>query len=111
MDEAFRQTVASFEGTVAIGASSVATADQLHLALKGSGQALYVGLAEDAFIVASEAYGLDEETPSYFRMDGEATGGQVVVLSKQAAGTVEGIRRLAYAGQELPVEQQEIHTA
>ena len=37
--------------------------DQLLLALRGSGQALYVGLAEDCFVVASEPYGLVEETP------------------------------------------------
>ncbi len=43
----------------------------LLLALRGSGQALYVGLAEDAFLVASEPYGLVEETATYLRMDGE----------------------------------------
>ncbi len=45
--------------------------DELLLALRGSGQALYVGLAEDAFVVASEPYGLVEETATYLRMDGE----------------------------------------
>ena len=43
---AFRDTVASFEGSVAIGASAAADPDQLLLALRGSGQALYVGLAD-----------------------------------------------------------------
>ncbi len=60
--EAFRATAATLEGSVAIGASAVAAPDQLFLALRGSGQALYVGLAEDAFVVASEPYGLVEET-------------------------------------------------
>ena len=36
--------------------------NQLLLALRGSGQALYVGLCEDAYIVASEPYGVVEET-------------------------------------------------
>ena len=36
--------------------------DSLLLALRGSGQALYVGLAEDMFVVASEPYGLVEES-------------------------------------------------
>ena len=58
VDEAFRETVASFEGSVAIGASVADAPDRLHFALRGSGQALYIGLAEDAFIVASEPYGL-----------------------------------------------------
>jgi glucosamine--fructose-6-phosphate aminotransferase (isomerizing) len=101
--DAFRETVRSFEGSVAILASLAPTPDQLHLALRGSGQALYVGLAEDCSIVASEPYGLVEETPRYIRMEGEATGGQVVVLTRGAAGSLEGIERLAYDGTPAPV--------
>ena len=52
---------------------------QLLLALRGSGQGLYVGLADDCFIVASEPYGVVEETARYVRMDGEH-GGEIVVL-------------------------------
>jgi len=107
-DEAFRQTVGSFDGSVAIAASVAATPDRLCLALKGSGQGLYVGLAEDAFVVASEPYGLVEETSRYMRMDGEATGGQVVILDAKGAGTIEGVRRLAYDGTALPVGLDEV---
>ncbi len=64
--------------------------DQLYLALCGSGQSLYIGLAEDAFVVASEPYGLVEETARYVRMDGEATQGQVVALRRAGAGTSGG---------------------
>ena len=60
--EAFRRTVAEFEGSVAIGAAAADAPDQVYLALRGSGQALYVGLADDLFIVASEPYGVVEET-------------------------------------------------
>ena len=69
--EAFRRTVDVLEGSVAIGASVSGLPGDLLLALRGSGQALYVGLAEDAFLVASEPYGLVEETAIYVRMDGE----------------------------------------
>jgi glucosamine--fructose-6-phosphate aminotransferase (isomerizing) len=114
--EAFRRTVAEFEGSVAIGASAADAADQLFLALRGSGQALYIGLAEDAFIVASEPYGLVEETSRYLRMDGEAKGpkgheGQIVVLERSEAGTVEGITRLTYDGSPMPVSEDELTTA
>ncbi|HVM65064.1 MAG TPA: SIS domain-containing protein, partial [Acidimicrobiales bacterium] len=101
--DAFRETVASFEGSVAVLASLAPTPDRLHLALRGSGQALYVGLAEDCFVVASEPYGLVEVTPRYIRMEGEATGGQVVVLDRSRAGEFEGIERLAYDGAATPV--------
>jgi glutamine---fructose-6-phosphate transaminase (isomerizing) len=116
-DEAFRSTVASFQGSVAIGASVSATPGRLYLALRGSGQALYVGVAEDAFIVASEPYGLVEEASRYLRMDGETPmgrsgeSGQVVVLDRDGAGELEGIRRLAYDGTELPVREDDLTTA
>jgi glucosamine--fructose-6-phosphate aminotransferase (isomerizing) len=120
LDEAFRRTVASLEGSVAIAATNGVAPERLHLALRGSGQALYVGLAEDAFIVASEPYGLVEETSTYVRMDGEtpanpenptASRGQVLVLDGARAGTVEGIRRLAYDGTEVPVAATDPETA
>ncbi len=117
--EAFRRSVASFEGSVAIGAASADNPGQLMLALRGSGQALYVGLAEDAFIVASEPYGVVEETSRFVRMDGESavtpdqpmSRGQVFVLSEHGAGEIEGIRRFAYDGTDLPVAEREIVTA
>src|SRR6266508_4526568 len=88
--EAFRRTVSELDGSVAIAAHTVAAPGQLLLALRGSGQSLNVGLTEDAFLVASEPYGLVAETDTYIRMDGEATAveadgtagvkGQIVVL-------------------------------
>jgi len=110
--EAFRRTVASFEGSVAIAACTAAAPNKLQLALRGSGQALYVGLAEDAFIVASEPYGVVEETHDYVRMDGETPGnpenpnasrGQIIELDGDLAGTVDGMLRKAYDGTDLPV--------
>ncbi|HVW33207.1 MAG TPA: SIS domain-containing protein, partial [Acidimicrobiia bacterium] len=109
--EAFRRTVATFEGSVAIAANAAADPDSVLLALRGSGQALYIGLADGAFVVASEPYGVVEETPCYLRMDGEATGGQVVVLHRHGAGTLAGLERLAYDGTPLPVAPDEITIA
>ncbi len=96
--EAFRSTVASFEGSVAIALQSAADPDCLLLAQRGSGQALYVGLAPDMFVVASEPYGVVAECGSYLRLDGEtmvdpgnpASQGQVVVLDRRRAGTLGG---------------------
>ncbi|MCU1460740.1 MAG: glucosamine 6-phosphate synthetase, contains amidotransferase and phosphosugar isomerase domain [Acidimicrobiales bacterium] len=109
--EAFRATVAEFHGSVAIGAHAADAPGHIMLALRGSGQGVYVGLADDAFLVASEPYGLVEETSRYLRMDGETTGGQVVVLDGAAAGTIAGISRLAYDGTALPVADEEIVAA
>jgi glutamine---fructose-6-phosphate transaminase (isomerizing) len=111
VEDAFRSSVARFEGSVAIGASTAEAPDQLYLALRGSGQSLYVGLAEDAFIVASEAYGLVEETNTYMRMDGESSHGQIVVLDRNGAGTLDAVRRVGYDGIDVPVEFPELRTA
>ena len=116
-DDAFRNTVATLEGSVAIGSLLADDPGSLYLALRGSGQALYVGLAEDAFVVASEPYGLVEETTAYLRLDGEtpsdperagATRGQVVVIDSAGAGDLTGIRRMAYDGTPLPVTEADL---
>ena len=118
--EAFRRTVAECEGSVAVAACTAGSPDRLQLALRGSGQALYVGLADDAFIVASEPYGVVEETSRYLRMDGEAvasggnssTGrGQIVELDAGRAGLLEGVARHSYDGTSLPVASEELATA
>src|SRR6478752_1662412 len=119
-DVAFRDAVASFEGSVAIGAHTSAAPDRAFFALRGSGQGLYVGIAEDAFVVASEPYGLVEETHTYLRLDGETPAnpdnpggsrGQLVVLDATRAGTIDGIARIAYDGTPLPVTAADLVTA
>ncbi|HAP74585.1 MAG TPA: glucosamine-6-phosphate synthase, partial [Acidimicrobiaceae bacterium] len=116
MAEAFRLTVAEFEGSVAIAAQAADRPDEVYLALRGSGQALYVGLGDDMFLVASEPYGVVEETMRYVRVDGETASpsgsrGQVFVLDGRQAGTLEGIRRMAYDGSDLPLADSEVVTA
>ena len=117
--EAFRRSVASFEGSVAIGAAATDQPDRLMFALRGSGQGLFVGVAEDLFIVASEPYGVVEETSTYFRLDGEGSStaalteskGQIVVLDGALAGDLSGVTRLAYDGTVLPISATELVTA
>jgi glutamine---fructose-6-phosphate transaminase (isomerizing) len=117
--EAFRRTVSLFEGSVAIAAASAQEPERLLLAQYGSGQALYVGLAENAFVVASEPYGVVEETSQYVRLDGEtpadpqrpSSRGQIVVLDAGRAGELEGLTRLSYDGTELPWSPSEVVTA
>ncbi len=118
--DAFRETAASLEGSVAVAATEADQPDALFLALRGSGQALYVGLAEDAFLVASEPYGLVEETQTYLRLDGDtpadptraaATRGQIVIVAEPHAGTLEGITRLSYDGTPLALHETDLQVA
>ena len=116
VEEAFRRTVAEFEGSTAVAAATAVAPGQLLLSLRGSGQGLFVGLADDLFLVASEPYGLVAECDRYLRMDGEtpaipgdpASRGQIVALEREAAGTLAGIRRFDYQGNELPVGEVEL---
>ncbi len=116
-EEAFRRSVAQMEGSVAIGAQLADHADRLLFALRGSGQALYLGLGEDLYVVASEPYGLVEVADRYLRLDGETpsdpanpTGsrGQLLGLRASGAGTLEGVTRCSYDGTELPVGPEEL---
>lgn len=120
LDEAFRSSVDSFDGSVAIALTGKKDPNLLHLAQRGSGQALYVGLSEDTFIVASEPYGLVELTCDYIRLDGEtpvdehdpsSARGQIVKLDARHAGKLEGIQRFSYDGRELPLSESEVAVA
>lgn len=114
---AFRETVSEMEGSVAIAAHVAAQHDRLLLALRGSGQALYVGLGADVFVVASEPYGLVEEADRYLRLDGEtpsnpanptASRGQIVELRADHAGELDGVTRWSYDGTELPFAEADV---
>ncbi len=118
--EAFRTTVSTFEGSMAIASHCADEPQKLSLALRGSGQAIYVGIADNAYVVASEPYGVVEEAAHWLRMDGEtpanpqhpiSTAGQILELDASLAGTVEGITRLAYDGTKLPILENEIINA
>ncbi len=115
LDEAVRKAMTTFEGSTAIGVSSASAPHDLHLALRGSGQGVYIGLAEDAFIIASEPYGVVEDATRYLRMDGEALAhagnpgsqGQIVRLTGAAAGEASSVLRVSYDGTSLPVTDEE----
>ncbi|MGA1258663.1 MAG: SIS domain-containing protein [Ilumatobacteraceae bacterium] len=117
--DAFRETVASFDGSVAIAAASADEPDTLLLALKGSGQGLCVGLADNRYVVASEPYGVVEETQRYVRMDGESLAhpdrpssrGQIMALDGSRAGSPDGVTLQAYDGTVLAVGEGNTLTA
>ncbi len=118
--EAFRRTVSAFEGSLAIGAATGDVPDRLLLALRGSGQGLYLGIAEDAYVVASEPYGVVEVATDFVRMDGEtpadlespeASRGQIIELDGALAGTLEGVTRRSYDGRLLPITVEDLTRA
>jgi glucosamine--fructose-6-phosphate aminotransferase (isomerizing) len=109
LKDAFVATVTQFEGSVAIATVSASEPDRVMLALRGSGQGMCIGLAEDSFIVASEPYGTVEETTSLVRMDGER--GEIIELRATAAGRLAGMNRFLYDGTEAPVTDADVTSA
>ena len=113
---AFRRAVVELDGSVAIASSTAEDPRRLLLALRGSGQSLYVGLADDAYVVASEPYGVVGEARRYVRMDGDAGSGpsgvrgQVIALDGDATG-LDALRRWSYDGTPLPLDPADVHTA
>ncbi len=134
---AFSSTVNDLEGSVAIAAHTQAAPRCLMLALRGSGQALYVGANDNAYIVASEPYGLVEEVDHYLRMNGEASAdrnnpvgsrGQIILLdpdnltgltnltnrteqNPEALARLQAVDRYSFDNSQLPVAKDEITTA
>ncbi|MDQ1277556.1 MAG: hypothetical protein QG555_596, partial [Thermodesulfobacteriota bacterium] len=117
--EAFRKALNDFEGSHAIAMSSSIEPGKIFLALKGSGQAIYVGINPDGYIFASELYGLVEGTPFFVKMDGEKsstsgrteTNGQIFILAQDSPGGVDGIRACYYDGTPLLLTQSDVQRA
>lgn len=113
MREAFCQTVSQCEGSIAVVMHNSLEPKKIYLALRGSGQALFVGLCRYGYVFASELYGIVEQTQRFFRMDG--SGGQILILEANGSGKVEAIEAMSFEGepiqlQDLPIQNAEITT-
>ncbi len=117
--EAFRLAVNAFEGSHAIAMTSNTEPGKVFLALKGSGQSIYVGLAPEEYIFSSELYGLVEGTPFFLKMDGEKSSsdddpgasGQIFILEQNSQGGLTGIRSLFYDGTALSLGNDSMQKA
>ncbi|WP_035241738.1 SIS domain-containing protein [Desulfobacter vibrioformis] len=110
IEEAFRLAVNEFEGSHAISMHTDLAPGKLFLAQKGSGQAIFVGIAPDHYIAASELYGVVEETRHYIKLNGEEKG-QIVILDQRSAGGIEGIRSFYYDNQPITLTREDVLTS
>jgi glucosamine--fructose-6-phosphate aminotransferase (isomerizing) len=119
LTEAFRLAVGDFEGSHAIAMISNLDPEKAFLAIRGSGQAIYIGLAADSYIFSSEVYGLVECTARFLKMDGEKPSrpgiengtGQIFILNSASNGGLSGIRAICYDGTPLTLEEEPVQTA
>ena len=116
ISEAFRLAVNDFDGSHAISMHTDLAPGKLFLAQKGSGQAVFVGLADNYYLSASEVYGFVEETNRYLKMDGEKVvdgkqgpvQGQIFVLNQDSSGGLDGIDALFYDGTPVDLGEDDI---
>ncbi|MBA3027998.1 MAG: SIS domain-containing protein [Desulfobacteraceae bacterium] len=116
--EAFRKAVNLFEGSHAISMHTDLAPGKMFLAQKGSGQTIFVGLADDFYMSTSEVYGFVEETSRFIKMDGEKTvegkngltQGQIFILDQNSPGGVEGIKAFYYDGTPITFSEKDVKT-
>jgi len=117
VEESFRLAVNDFTGSHAIAMHTDLAPGKIFLALRGSGQSLYVGLGAEHYITASEIYGLVEETSRYIKLEGGKgtdgsgwkNGGQIAILDQDSSGELSGIKTLRYNGGPLRLTQESVH--
>ena len=107
IEEAFRLAVNDFEGSHAISMHTNLAPEKLFLAQKGSGQAIFVGIAPDHYIAASELYGIIEETQSFIKLQGQDRG-QIVTLSQNSTGNISGINSFFYDKTPIVIKESDI---
>ncbi len=119
LKEAFRLALNDFEGSHAIAMVSNLEPGKVFLALRGSGQSLYIGLCDNQYMFSSELYGLVELTPHFIKMDGEServegdesTKGQIVILTRDDAEEGSTIDALCYDGETIEISPERIEKA
>lgn len=116
--ESFRLAVNDFEGSHAIAMTCDLEPGKFFLALKGSGQSIYIGVGSDQYMFSSELYGLVEVMPHFIKMNGEinidgqnTVTGQIFILDQNSSGGWKGIRACYYDGAEIILKENALQKA
>ena len=113
LQEAFRMALNEFKGSMAIAMHSSLEPEKVYLALRGSGQALFLGLINKGYVFASELYGIVEESSTFIKLDGDkervpgdlSTQGQIYVLDQSLDGGLENLKAFYFDGVEIDVNK------
>ena len=118
LQESFRFAVNDFEGSHAIVMTCNLEPGKFFLALKGSGQSIYVGVGSDQYMFSSELYGLVEVMPYFIKMNGETTTdranrttGQIFILDQNSSGGLKGIQACYYDGTGIILKEDSLQKA
>jgi len=114
LGDAFRLAVNDFEGSHAVAMTCDLEPGKMFLALKGSGQSIYVGVDSGQYMFSSELYGLVEVMPRFIKMNGDAVkggvAGQIFVLDRNCEG-LGGISAFFYDGTPVALTAEDLQTA
>lgn len=116
LTESFRLAVNDFAGSHAIAMTCDLDPGKFFLALRGSGQSIYVGIGSDQYMFSSELYGLVEVMPRFIKMNGEGGGknettGQIFILDHDSSGGLAGIKACTYDGAEIILKDSSVQKA
>jgi len=119
LKESFRLALNDFKGSHAIAVQSILEPGKVFLAIRGSGQSLYIGLCDNQYMFSSELYGLVELTPNFIKMDGESerikgdasTRGQIYTLSKTNHTKEAGLSACYYDGHPIQISDRLVQHA
>ncbi|MDD2390044.1 MAG: SIS domain-containing protein [Desulfobacterales bacterium] len=119
LKEAFRLALNDFKGSHAIAVQSNLEPGKVFLAIRGSGQSLYIGVCKNQYMFSSELYGLVELTPHFIKMDGEtertkgdpSTRGQLFILSGESENSKNSISACYYDNHPIRITDQLIRKA
>lgn len=100
---ALAESLAVYEGSMAIAVQADDDPDRLVLGVRGGGQSLHVGLNDTGYLVASEVFGLVSHTNRYVQVDSvldTANDGGALVLTvhRSGGGRLDGVRWLPADG-------------
>ncbi|MBW1615577.1 MAG: SIS domain-containing protein [Deltaproteobacteria bacterium] len=112
--EAFRLAVNNFKGSHAIAMQTDLAPGKIFLSQKGGGQALFIGIADQHYLPASEVYGFVEDTPYFIKMNCDLSRkiknnqaeGQIFILDAKKGEKLKGITALYYDGEEIKLNDK-----
>jgi glucosamine--fructose-6-phosphate aminotransferase (isomerizing) len=108
IEESFRLAVSEFKGSHAILMQTDLSPGKIFLAQRGSGQAVFIGISDDCYTIASEVYGFVERSQSFYKLEGEKYEGQIVILDENSSDNIKGISSFTYSGDEIKINETSI---
>ena len=110
IEKSFLMSVADFEGSHAIAMHTSIAPNKIFLAQRGSGQTIFVGISNRNYVIASEIYGIIEETSSYIKINTKNPNkGEVFILNAKKGG-IEGIKAFSYNETKRDIKKTDIKT-